>query len=92
MLISVSVKKGGCVLHEQSNKDRFKITITMEKGKSDEDLEFIRGFKSAFWLFMECMKWKLSYAVLFQHSPLKLRRTSNVFCHRLFYFWWNIFY
>ena len=69
-------------------KNKIAITTEKEKGKSSEDLAFnlaeigeeigfIRGFKSAFRLFMECMKWKMGYAVLFPHSPLKCFEKIN---------------
>lgn len=66
------------------------ISISAEKktGKSSEDLAFnlaeigeeigfIRGFKCAFRLFMECMKWKMGYAETKPHSPLKCVKKIN---------------
>lgn len=75
-------------IREFLEKNKIAITTEKEKGKSGEDLAFnlaeigeeigfIRGFKSAFWLFMECMKWKMGYAVLFPHSPLKRFKKIN---------------
>ena len=54
-------------IREFLEKNKIAITTEKEKGKSSEDLAFnlaeigeeigfIRGFKSAFRLFMECMK------------------------------------
>ena len=66
------------------------ISISAEKktGKSGEDLAFnlaeigeeigfIRGFKSTFRLFMECMKWRMGYAETKPHSPLKCVKKIN---------------